>query len=100
MKKFQRTVENFECEYCGFFVEGNGYTNHCPKCLWGKHVDLFPGDRLSRCQGMMMPVEVLPGKTFSLLHRCQKCGAEKRNKVAIKDDLETFLVSLAQIARS
>ena len=26
-------------------MKGNGYTNHCPKCLWSKHVDINPGDR-------------------------------------------------------
>ena len=36
-RNFQRHVEDFECEHCGAFVEGDGYTNHCPACLWCKH---------------------------------------------------------------
>lgn len=51
IKKFQRTTENFVCEKCGFIVEGNGYTNHCPNCIWSKHVDIHPGDRASLCGG-------------------------------------------------
>jgi len=57
-KKFKRTKENFTCENCGFLVEGDGYTNHCPRCLWSKHVDINPGDRCSNCFGMMEPIDV------------------------------------------
>lgn len=38
-KNFTRVIEDFICENCGTEVKGNGYTNHCPKCLWSKHVD-------------------------------------------------------------
>src|SRR3989338_8156335 len=44
-RRFQRTKEDFTCERCGFFVRGSGYTNHCPQCLWSKHVDVNPGNR-------------------------------------------------------
>lgn len=57
-KKFKRTKEDFIGESCGFKVRGDGYTNHCPNCLWGKHVDVNPGDRQSDCRGMMEPVGV------------------------------------------
>ncbi len=53
---FQRTKEDFACERCGLFVRGNGYTNHCPQCLWSKHVDVNPGDRQETCRGLMEPV--------------------------------------------
>ncbi|MFA6992594.1 MAG: RNHCP domain-containing protein, partial [Candidatus Gracilibacteria bacterium] len=39
-KRFSRTIEDFVCEKCGAKVKGDGYTNHCPKCLWSKHVDI------------------------------------------------------------
>lgn len=45
MKHFTKTVEDFICAHCGTHVRGNGYTNHCPECLWSKHVDNNPGDR-------------------------------------------------------
>lgn len=85
--KFQRTIEDFTCEHCGAIVVGDGYTNHCPKCLWSKHVDVNPGDRQGTCGGMMKPVSVVKAKgDFSLLHRCAKCGFEIRNKLSQKDD--------------
>ena len=40
--KFKRKKENFVCENCGAEVKGDGFTNHCPKCLYSKHVDIFP----------------------------------------------------------
>ncbi|MDO8510060.1 MAG: RNHCP domain-containing protein [bacterium] len=86
--RFKRTVEDFLCEQCGFAVKGSGYTNHCPACLWSKHVDVHPGDRLALCRGLMEPVafEQERGK-FVILHKCQKCGMQKKNKVDKNDDL-------------
>jgi hypothetical protein len=91
-KKFQRRQENFICEKCGFFVQGDGYTNHCPNCLWSKHLDLNPGDRQAICQGLMEPigVEFKRGK-YSIVHRCVLCGVEKRNKMAKNDNFEVIL---------
>ena len=69
-------------------VMGNGYTNHCPRCLWSKHVDINPGDRAARCGGLMRPVnyEQRAGE-YVLLQRCEKCGHEKKNKLDDGDDL-------------
>jgi hypothetical protein len=55
---FKKTKEDFVCEHCGKPVVGNGYTNHCPECLWSKHVDVNPGDRAATCLGLMEPVGV------------------------------------------
>jgi hypothetical protein len=91
-KKFQRTKEDFTCERCSFFVRGNGYTNHCPQCLWSKHVDVNPGDRQATCQGLMEPVEVeSKGNEYIILHHCVLCGFEKRNKSSKDDNFETIL---------
>jgi hypothetical protein len=91
-KKFQRNIEDFVCEHCGKVVKGNGYTNHCPYCLWSKHVDVNPGDRANDCQGMMEPIDVefKNGKKF-LIHKCEKCGFEKNNKVQEEDNLDKVL---------
>jgi hypothetical protein len=95
MKKFQKTIENFTCGHCKFKVKGNGYTNHCPKCLWSKHVDINPGDRLETCGGMMEPVRVeKSGKEYTIIPHCQKCGAERPNK-AVKEDSFQMLVQIA-----
>jgi hypothetical protein len=91
-RKFQRTIENFSCLNCGTEVVGDGYTNHCPSCLWSRHVDRQPGDRKAECKGMMMPVE-LEGQLAELriLHRCQLCGKEIWNQAAQDDDFDTLL---------
>jgi len=91
-KQFQRTKEDFECEHCGFHVIGNGYTNHCPQCLWSKHVDVNPGDRLAECQGLMEPTGVdIKGGERIILQRCTKCGFKRRNKASPDDSFETIL---------
>ena len=88
-RKFTRTKEDFACGHCGAVVRGNGYTNHCPVCLWGKHVDVNPGDRAHACKGMMEPagLEQKNGE-FRIIHRCVKCKAEKKNKVAENDNMD------------
>lgn len=91
-QKFIRKIEDFTCGHCGFDVIGNGFTNHCPKCLWSKHVDKNPGDRAEECRGMMKPVGVegtVAG--YSLLYRCEKCGFQNKNKVSQKDSFDEVL---------
>jgi len=91
-KNFKRVDEDFKCEKCGFAVTGNGYTNHCPQCLWSKHVDRTPGDRAATCRGLMEPVDVSLEKGEKiLLHRCVTCGYEKRNKAAPDDNFDELL---------
>lgn len=86
-KKFQRKKENFVCQNCGKEVSGDGYTNHCPFCLWSKHVDDHPGDRKNLCKGMMEPVEAYFKKgQWHLVHVCQKCGQRKTNRINERDD--------------
>jgi hypothetical protein len=82
MKKFQRKKEDFVCQNCGTKVKGNGYTNHCPVCLYSKHVDINPGDRLSSCHGLMAPedFEIKNGE-YVIIHRCLKCGLKKKKQV-------------------
>jgi rubrerythrin len=91
-KKFTRTIEDFTCEHCGLKVNGDGYTNHCPECLYSKHVDINPGDRLNSCGGLMKPISVeIKSGDYILLHKCEKCGFEKKNKTSPKDNFENIL---------
>ncbi len=91
-KKFQKRTEDFICEKCGEEVKGNGYTNHCPKCLWSKHVDINPGDREEKCGGMMCPDKLVFEKgKFILVHKCEKCGSEKRNTFGNEDNFSAAL---------
>jgi DNA-directed RNA polymerase subunit RPC12/RpoP len=96
-----RREENtgFTCENCGRQVlplSNGSYRNHCPHCLYSKHVDEKPGDRRKNCGGLMQPVGVTykSGKGLQIIHRCLACGAEKVNKVAgdtsQPDDIEAL----------
>ncbi|HEY4516759.1 MAG TPA: RNHCP domain-containing protein [Candidatus Paceibacterota bacterium] len=89
---FKRTIEEFTCGKCGLHVKGNGYTNHCPRCLWSKHVDVHPGDRAAACGGLMKPV-ALEGSSpdYRIVHRCQKCGLERVNGVQQEDSAEALI---------
>jgi ribosomal protein L37E len=91
-KKFTRTIEDFVCEHCGEKVVGNGYTNHCSKCLWSKHVDRNPGDRLEVCQGLMAPAQALKknGEIY-IMHQCARCGFERNNKFGAEDNFDALL---------
>ncbi len=88
--------EPFICGHCSMHVEplrSGTYRNHCPKCLWSKHVDAQgPGDRLSACEGLMEPagVDHDTKKGWMVLHRCTLCGKEIVNRLAPDDDLEVF----------
>ncbi len=94
--RFTRTVEDFVCDHCGREVEGDGYTDHCPACLWSKHVDVNPGDRESECGGRMKPVRVIKGRTgASIEYECMKCGIEKKVKAAQRDYSSALLDELA-----
>lgn len=92
---FVRNKEDFDCANCGTAVVGTGYTNHCPKCLWSKHVDIEPGDRAAECGGMMRPT-LLEGSTpkYVITHECEKCGFTRRNSVQ-QEDMPEAIVALA-----
>lgn len=91
-RRFTRTVEDFTCESCGRQVRGNGYTNHCPHCLYSKHVDVNPGDRAADCGGLMTPVAAgIERDQKFVVHRCEKCGHLHKNRVAPQDNSAVVL---------
>lgn len=91
-RKFQRQIEDFTCENCGAKVKGNGYTNHCPACLWSKHVDINPGDRESTCGGLMKPIDIeLKKGEYILIQQCIKCKHIRKNKVVKEDDMNKVI---------
>jgi hypothetical protein len=97
--QFTRNVEDFTCQHCGAHVTGTGYTNHCPRCLWSKHVDIHPGDRRHECQGLMEPIRVeqKQGK-YVIVQRCGKCGEIRQNVSAANDDFAAILAVAARHA--
>jgi ribosomal protein L37AE/L43A len=92
-RKFQQKIENFVCRHCGMAVRGGGYTNHCPKCLWSRHVDINPGDREAVCGGMMEPIGIktVGGVPRTITHQCIVCGKEKPNKISNGDNAEVII---------
>ena len=85
------------CQKCGYAVEGDGYTNHCPECLWSRHVDINPGDRKGECGGMMAPVQVEVSKgEYTIIHKCEKCGFTRRNKAERGDNFDQILQIAAE----
>lgn len=82
----------FTCLHCGLEVPplANGsYRNHCPYCLYSRHLDVNPGDRASDCGGVLEPVGVdySAKKGWIILSRCRRCGEVRRNKAALDDPL-------------
>lgn len=76
---------------------GGSYRNHCPRCLWSKHVDIAPGDRAAACGAAMRPVAVDHSgkKGYILVHRCTACSAQDRNKLAPDDDMDAVIALMA-----
>ena len=65
-------------------LTNGSYRNHCPVCLCSVHMDVYPGDRASDCHGLMRPVGVAyrAKKGWQVMHRCERCGASRPNRIA------------------
>lgn len=94
-KRFTKIDEEFLCDNCGSKVEKLGYTSrdHCPKCLYSKHVDINPGDRLEECHGALEPVsvELNSKKGYVIIYKCKKCGKIRKNKAAEDDNMDLII---------
>src|SRR6185369_6031 len=99
----------FRCDHCGKQVPvdefiGTKNRNHCPFCLWSKHVDdKVAGDRLASCQSGMQPV----GLTYKqagndkygqpkqgelmLIHVCSRGDKQSINRIAADDDTNKII---------
>jgi hypothetical protein len=89
----QTETEEFKCGHCKTFVgppiSGGRHRNHCPLCLYSKHVDRAPGDRKNECRSLMEPI----GTAFRrngeqvIVHRCLGCGEVRYCRAAADDHL-------------
>ena len=111
---WQPQAAEFRCLHCGSLITGNPrisgvlHRNHCPLCLWSRHMDLHrPGDRLAACRSLMSPVGLtlkLSRKKYNpftqgelmLVHRCVDCGKLSINRIAADDDPQHILNVLHQ----
>ncbi|MBR5227447.1 MAG: RNHCP domain-containing protein [Clostridia bacterium] len=100
---FIKNDEGFICKNCGHEVEKLKYTSrdHCNKCLYSLHVDIFPGDRLNECKGLLKPVCILDTgkKKMQIEYTCTKCKATVRNIIAEDDSEEQILKVMEDYAR-
>lgn len=93
-------TETFVCGNCGRTVvpagAGSDHRNHCPYCLYSRHLDIAPGDREADCGGVMEPIAVWVrrGGEWAIIHRCKICGSLSSNRIAA-DDHPMKLISLA-----
>lgn len=86
--------ESFICENCNRKVKKLGYSarDHCPYCLYSKHVDVNPGDRANKCMGLLKPIGIEKFKdTFKILYKCEKCNKEHKNIMANDDDMNIII---------
>ena len=82
--------DGFVCGRCALEVRplrNGSFRNHCPGCLWSRHVDHTPGDRASNCGGYMEPIALLgsSAKGWRIRQRCLACGHEHTNDAALDD---------------
>jgi DNA-directed RNA polymerase subunit RPC12/RpoP len=89
---------SFQCGHCGVEVSldapGTSHRNHCPRCLWSRHLDRnVPGDRKADCPGGMEPIAVTVRgeQRWVLVHRCTRCGRLRLNRTAADDNLLLLL---------
>jgi hypothetical protein len=109
MRLYLDINSDFRCAHCGNFVSavvllaGVNNRNHCPYCLWSRHMDLFDaGDRLAACKAPMQPI----GLTFKrrrkkyapstngelmIIHQCVECESLSINRVAADDFPDVIL---------
>ncbi len=94
MKRFNMIDEEFICEHCGNKVMPLKYSarDHCPYCLYSKHLDIFPGDRLNKCMGLLEPVGIEKFRdTYKIVYKCLSCGDNHKNIMADDDDMDLII---------
>lgn len=104
----QRNFGEFRCLACQVVISAQPqlsavqHRDHCPYCLWSRHVDLImAGDRLSACKAGMRPIGLTAKHTpkkyaamrgeLMLIHQCLGCGKLSINRLAADDDGQTVL---------
>lgn len=97
MKTFTMRDESFICENCNIEVTKLNYTarDHCPHCLYSKHLDIMPGDRENNCHGLLKPIAIEKFKdSYKIIYRCDKCQEIHKNIMA-RDDNMNIIIQLA-----
>jgi hypothetical protein len=97
----RRQPSSFRCGHCrldvSFDAPGTAHRNHCPNCLWSRHLDDdTPGDRKADCGSLMeaIGITVRRGGEWVIVHRCAGCDEVHLNRTA-GDDNPLMLLRLA-----
>lgn len=109
LAKIRPTEQEFKCIQCHQYVScaplvaGVQNRNHCPACLWSRHLDWFEaGDRLSGCRAAMEPVGLTTKRSknkyarerdgeLMLIHRCTGCAKIVINRIGADDSAAAIL---------
>ena len=101
--------QGFICVQCRLYVScapdvaGVQNRNHCPGCLWSRHLDWrSAGDRLSICQAAMRPIGLTTKRgrnkyarerdgELMLIHQCTACETVVINRIAADDSAVAIL---------
>jgi hypothetical protein len=90
---------------CAPDLAGVQNRNHCPYCLWSRHLDRkVGGDRQSACRATMRPIGLTAKQSrnkyagehdgeLMVIHRCTVCAKVIINRIAA-DDSVAVLVGL------
>jgi hypothetical protein len=100
-------LDSFRCGHCRldvpFEAPGTAHRNHCPTCLWSRHVDDdTPGDRAADCGSLMEPIgiTVRGSGEWVLVHRCTRCDEVHLNRTAADDNpLMLLRIAVLPLAR-
>jgi hypothetical protein len=101
-----RCIQCQQLVVCAPIIAGVQNRNHCPACLWSRHLDWREaGDRRSTCRAAMQPIGLTTKRSrnkyareqdgeLMLIHRCTGCDTLVINRIAADDStcalLETF----------
>ena len=92
---------SFRCGHCRLDVPtdafGTAHRNHCPNCLWSRHLDDDrPGDRAADCGSLMEPIAITVrgDGEWVLVHQCTGCHELHLNRTA-GDDNPLILLRVA-----
>jgi hypothetical protein len=116
MKKFSDPFGDFKCVNCRTIISadpdlsGVHNRNHCPYCLWSRHMDLYKaGDRLCACKAPMRPVGLALKKAkkkygsekqgeMMIIHLCTDCEKLSINRIAA-DDVPASILEIFEASR-
>ena len=90
----RRKIDGLIDEVIRPVLEKLNYTarDHCPYCLYSKHLDINPGDRLNNCLGLLKPIDIEKFKnTYKIIYKCEKCGKFHKNVMANDDDINMII---------